>query len=129
MPLMLVDHYFHHSFPFSIFFCFFPSPLQPCLIEGLIGSKYLFSESVQEYTKSCGYNPFLTPLAIVACPGSHCLTAKSYIKDLSTFSTISGSRNHTISTVSASRFVLGPQGLYEQCCAWVSAWVSAWVRG
>ena len=22
---------------------------------------------------------------------------------------------------------LGPQGLYERCCAWVSAWVSAWV--
>ena len=39
----LVDRYFHHYFPFSIFFSH--SPSRPFLIEGVLGSKNLFSES------------------------------------------------------------------------------------
>ena len=39
----LVDRYFHHYFPF--FFPHFFSPSRPFLIEGVLGSKNLFSES------------------------------------------------------------------------------------
>ena len=43
----LVDRYFHHYFFFFFPFFFFPfhSPSRPFLIEGVLGSKNLFSES------------------------------------------------------------------------------------
>ena len=40
----LVDRYFHHYFLFFSFFFFFP-PSSTFLIEGVLGSKNLFSES------------------------------------------------------------------------------------
>ena len=44
-------HYFHPSFPFSFFFPFFPLS-RPFLIEGVLGSKNLFSESWRERPKT-----------------------------------------------------------------------------
>ena len=43
----LVDRYFHHYFPFHSIFSIFSifSPSRPFLIEGVLGSKNLFSES------------------------------------------------------------------------------------
>ena len=55
-------HYFHHYF-FPPFF----SPSSPILIEGVLGSKNLFSESGSKWP----ITPFQTPLAILGPPDGH----------------------------------------------------------
>ena len=45
-------HFFHPSFPFLFFPLFFFPPSQPFLIEGVLGSKNLFSESWRERPKT-----------------------------------------------------------------------------
>ena len=55
----------------SLFSTFLHSSLLPFLIEGVLGSKNLFSESWPERPKSSGYTPFQTPSAILGPPGGH----------------------------------------------------------
>ena len=47
------------------------SSLRPFLIEGVLGSKNLFSESCLERPKIQGQTPFQTPSAILGPPGGH----------------------------------------------------------
>ena len=69
------------------------------------------------------------------------MVTATFIKDLSTFSTISGSRNHTISTVSGSRIFFVHihnfwiQKLQYFCCFWIQKlhhfcnfWIIKWAR-
>ena len=63
-----VDRYFHRYF---VFFSIFSSPSRPFLIEGVLGSKNLFSKSGSKWPITWGYTPFLTLLAILGTPGGH----------------------------------------------------------
>ena len=59
-------HYKHHSLPF-----FFLS--WPFLVEGVLGSKNLFSKNWRECPKTQGYTSFQTPLAILDWVGGEVL--------------------------------------------------------
>ena len=48
-----------------LFFLFFSPPSRPFLIDGVLGSKNLFSESCLERPKTKGYTPFQTLSAIL----------------------------------------------------------------
>ena len=54
-------HYFHHYFFPPVFFF---SPSSPFLIEGVLGSKNLFSESDSKCPITQGQTPFKTPSAM-----------------------------------------------------------------
>ena len=54
-----------------IIFFFFSPPSLPFLIEGVLGSKNLFSESCSEWPITYVYTPFQTPSAILWPPGGH----------------------------------------------------------
>ena len=55
-----------HSLSFPFF-----SPSRPFLIEGVLGSKNLFSESCLKWPITLGWTPFQTPSAILGATGGH----------------------------------------------------------
>ena len=65
-------HYFRHYFLLFFFhFFFFSPPSRPFLIEGVLVSKNLFSESCLKWPITLGWTPFQTPSAILGPPGGH----------------------------------------------------------
>ena len=64
-------HYKRHCFLFFFSFFFFLFPSSTFLIEGVLRSKNLFSESCLECPKTWGLTPFQTPSAILGPTGGH----------------------------------------------------------
>ena len=64
-------HFFRHYFLLFFSSLFFSPPSRPFLIEGVLGSKNLFSESCLKWPITLGWTPFQTPSAILGPPGGH----------------------------------------------------------
>ena len=64
-------HYFRHYFLLFFSFFIFSPPSRPFLIEGVLVSKNLFSESCLKWPITLGWTPFQTPSAILGPPGGH----------------------------------------------------------